>query len=316
MMFAAPPTPEAKLPVTIVTGFLGSGKTTLLNHILHENRTRKIAVLVNEFGDINIDSQLLVEFKEDMVELTNGCICCTLNDGLQATVWKILARRESIDYLLVETTGIADPLPIILTFTGSELWSFTRLDSIVTLVDATAFTADHFDSQAAYRQMTYGDILLLNKTDLVSEEQIRSLEATIQKLKPGARILCSRYGQIPLELLLDVQMTDLNSFTEVEYSANHRVDDGFDTLSFQSDRPFSLRKFQQFLDYQLSAQVFRAKGILWFTESPDRHLFQLSGKRYTLEDSFWHEQPANQLVCIGRHFNKLELLQQLNNCLA
>jgi G3E family GTPase len=316
MMFAPPPTPEAKLPVTILTGFLGSGKTTLLNHILHENHTRKIAVLVNEFGDINIDSQMLVEFKEDMVELTNGCICCTLNDGLQSTVWKILARREAVDYLLVETTGIADPLPIILTFTGSELWSFTRLDSIVTLVDATAFTAEHFDSQAAYRQITYGDILLLNKTDLVSEAQLRSLESTIHKLKSGARILHSSYGKVPLELLLDIQLTDLAAFSEAKLSSTHLVDDGFATLSFQSDHPFSLRKFQQFLDYQLSAQVFRAKGILWFAESPDRHLFQLSGKRYNLEDSSWNEKPSNQLVCIGRHFNKLELLQQLNNCLA
>jgi G3E family GTPase len=274
-MFVKPLTPEAKLPVTIVTGFLGSGKTTLLNHILQENQTRKIAVLVNEFGDINIDSQFLVEFKEDMVELTNGCICCTMNDGLQAAVWKILTRREAVDYLLIETTGIADPLPIILTFTGSELWSFTRLDSIITLIDATVFTAEHFESQAAYRQITYGDVLLLNKTDLVSENQLQSLESTIHNIKKGARILHSSYSKVPLEFLLDSQLTDLTVFSEAELSSTHLIDDGFTTLTFQSDRPFSLRKFQQFLDYQLSEQVFRAKGILWFTESPDRHLFQL-----------------------------------------
>ena len=130
--------PKQGMPVTIITGFLGSGKTTLLNYILQNCQDLKVAVLVNEFGDINIDSQLLVSVDENMMELTNGCICCTINDGLLDAVYSVLECNDRIDYLVVETTGIADPLPIALTFLGTELRDLTRLDAILTLVDATA----------------------------------------------------------------------------------------------------------------------------------------------------------------------------------
>ncbi len=151
------------LPVTIITGFLGSGKTTLLNQILHNNLDHKVAVLVNEFGDINIDAQLLVSYEDDMVELSNGCICCTINDGLIEAVKRILARKEKVDRLIIETTGVADPLPIILTFVGSDFRYFTHLDAVITLIDAETFTPEHFDSEVAFKQIAYGDILLLNK---------------------------------------------------------------------------------------------------------------------------------------------------------
>ena len=160
--------PKRGMPVTIITGFLGSGKTTLLNQILKNKQDLKVAVLVNEFGDINIDSQLLVSVDQDMVELSNGCICCTINDGLVDAVYRVLEREERIDYLVIETTGVADPLPIILTFLGTELRDLTNLDSILTLVDAEAFNQEHFQSEAALKQLTYGDIILLNKTDLVT----------------------------------------------------------------------------------------------------------------------------------------------------
>lgn len=198
--------PKRGMPVTIITGFLGSGKTTLLNHILQNQQDLKVAVLVNEFGDINIDSQLLVAVDENMMELSNGCICCTINDGLVDAVYNVLERSDRIDYMIVETTGVADPLPIALTFLGTELQHLTRLDSILTVVDSEAFTSDHFNSDAAYAQIMYGDIIILNKTDLVTEEKLQELEAFINKTKTKARILRSHLGIVPLPLILDVKI--------------------------------------------------------------------------------------------------------------
>ena len=148
--------PKRGMPVTIITGFLGSGKTTLLNQILSNRQDLKVAVLVNEFGDIDIDSQLLVSIDQDMVELSNGCICCTINDGLVDAVYNVLEKSDRIDYMVIETTGIADPLPIMLTFLGTELRDLTHLDSVITLVDASEFTPAHFDSEAALKQISTG----------------------------------------------------------------------------------------------------------------------------------------------------------------
>ncbi|MBF1999575.1 MAG: GTP-binding protein [Synechococcales cyanobacterium M58_A2018_015] len=314
-------TADQKLPVTIITGFLGSGKTTLLNYILQNFEAYKVAVLVNEFGDINIDSQFLIAVEEDMIELTNGCICCTINDSLSDAVYRVLERRDRIEYLVVETTGVADPLPIALTFLGTELRDLTQLDAILTVVDAETFTPDeHYNSGAAMNQILYGDIILLNKTDLVSERKLEALEKYFYSVKNGARILRSQYGKVPLSLILDINLSTFDSAldcgTQLNPNTQHLNNDGFMSVSFQSDRPIALKKFQQFLDYQLPDTVFRAKGVLWFAESPKRHLFQLSGKRFTIDDSEWVTTPKNQIVLIGRKLDALFLLQSLNNCLT
>lgn len=313
--------PKRGMPVTIITGFLGSGKTTLLNQILKNQENLKVAVLVNEFGDINIDSQLLVSLEEDMVELSNGCICCTMNAGLVDAVYKILERQDRIDYLVIETTGLADPLPIILTLVGTELREFITLDSVLTVVDAEYFTPDDLDSQIALNQVAYGDIIILNKTDLVPEEKVTELESYIDTIKGGARILRSQYAQVPLPLILDVQLSQTEYYQNLDLAnipnnTNHIANDGFVSLSFRSDRPFAVKKFQVFLQDKLPVCVFRAKGILWFKESPRRHIFQLSGKRYDLKDEDWQGKPSNQIVFIGRSLNALEINQQLNNCLT
>ncbi len=320
--------PKRGMPVTILTGFLGSGKTTLLNQILQNNQQLKIAVLVNEFGDINIDAQLLVKIEEDMVELSNGCICCTINEGLVEAVYRILERDKPVDYLIIETTGVADPLPIILTFVGTELRELTRLDSIITLVDSETFTPEHFDSDAARKQIIYGDIVLVNKTDLINPDKIKDIEAQIYKMKGNARILRSQYGKVPLELILGVNLTPTNTYQELkpgakndhghhhEHQSDHLDNDGFVSVSFQSDRPFIIEKFQVFLTDKMSKDVLRAKGVLWFVESQLRHIFQLSGPRYDLSADHWSTPPNNQIVFIGRHLDANKIHQQLTNCLA
>jgi G3E family GTPase len=348
------------IPVTIITGFLGSGKTTLLNHILSNQDGLKTAVLVNEFGEIGIDNELLVTTGEDMVELSNGCICCTINNDLVEAVYKILERPEKIDYLVVETTGLADPLPVALTFLGTDLRDLTRLDSIVTVVDADNFSIDLFNSQAAENQIAYADIILLNKSDLVDEADLDLLEVRVRDMRPGARLLRSVKGQVPLPLILSVGLFETDQYyapappadehhehhehvhdkhEHHDHSAcdhdhghcehdhhehdhhehqhsDHLAIDGFTSLSFESDRPFSVRKFQTFLDDQMPVNVFRAKGILWFEESPKRHIFHLSGKRFSLDDDEWKGEPKNQLVLIGQNLDHDALRSQIERCLT
>ena len=362
------------LPVTIITGFLGSGKTTLLNHILSNQDGLKTAVLVNEFGEIGIDNELIVATDDSMIELNNGCVCCTINNDLVDAIYKVLERDEKVDYLVVETTGVADPLPVALTFLGTELRDMTRLDSIVTLVDCENFSLDLFNSEAAYSQILYGDIVLLNKTDLVDEASVDSLEARVRDIKADARILRTKNSQVPLPLVLSVGLFESDKYFESsesdhnhdhehhdhehhnhahhahnhhshdhhdhehhdhahdhhshhnhhshhdhdhEHDHSHHLDnDGFTSVSFQSDRPFDIKKFQSFLDNQLPNNIFRAKGILWFDESAKRHVFHLSGKRFSLEDEEWRGEPKTQLVLIGQDLDHDTLKEQLENCLT
>ena len=320
--------PNQGMPVTIVTGFLGSGKTTLLNHILQNQRGLKIAVLVNEFGNIDIDSQLLIEADQDMMQLSNGCICCSINESLVETVYDIVEREDKVDYLVVETSGVADPLPLAMTFVGTELKQFTRLDSILTVVDAETFSPDFLNSEAALNQVAYGDIILLNKVDLISPEQLKAAESHIYKIKDGSRILHCTHGKVPLDMILDLGISSTAQHDEWEQiieqlaserpagTSAHLQNDGFDSLSFKSSRPFDIQRFEHFLREQLPENIYRAKGLMWLQGQPDRFIFQLSGKRYSLDKDEWPTEPMNQLVFIGRNLDKLTLMQQLNNCLC
>ena len=334
-------------PVSIITGFLGSGKTTLLNHILTQQQGLNIGVLVNEFGEIGIDNELIIKSDDDIVELNNGCICCTINEDLVKTVHKILERTEKLDYLIVETTGVADPLPVAVTFLSTELRGKTRLDSIITVVDCDNFYAKtKEESIAAKQQITYGDVILLNKTDLVESQVVAKIEGQIRQQRPNARILRTVKGNVSLPLILSVGLFESDRYFQEETSHSHHHEhehnhhehehqhhhhehnhdrhhhsahldeDGFTSLSFETEQPLDIRKFQYFLDNQLPESVFRAKGILWFQESPARHIFHLSGKRFGIEDDEWKGMPKNQLVFIGQNLEPEKLQELLEDCVA
>src|SRR5262245_32523891 len=326
---------EARLPVTVITGFLGSGKTTLVKHILMNQEGLRTAVIVNELSEIGIDSELIVSATDDMVELENGCICCSINNDFLDAVFRILDRERGVDYLVVETSGVSDPVPVVLTFLRSELRDRLRVDSIITVADAADFCLDRFESKAARNQLCHGDVVLLNKCDLVGAERLGTLEDAIRTLKPQARILRTTQCRVALPLVLSVGLFQSDRFFAAPTAAHahdhgahsnhgsgesragdcHLSADGFEALSFQSEQPFAVQRFQDFLE-RLPENVYRGKGLLWLAESDKRYIFHLVAGRFSLDEHGADGQAGNKLVLIGRNLDRAQLRCWLDACLT
>jgi G3E family GTPase len=306
----------ARTPVVVVTGFLGSGKTTLVNHMLAGGKLGRVAALVNDFGAINIDAELIASVADEVIQLTNGCVCCTINGDLYGAVARTLALDPPVDAIVVETTGLADPLPVGLTFLQTDLRDRTSLEAVVTVVDCTEFALDLFETGPALAQIVHGDVIILNKTDLVSTDAVESLERRIEILKPRARTLRSSYGRVPVAALLG----DVGAEHGLSPSSGHVGDSpheghGFRAAAIRLDAPLSAERFQALLDGGLPAGIFRAKGFVRFDHSDQTYLFQLCGSRASF-DPWEAGSPDTEIVFIGLDFERASLEARVLSCVA
>ncbi len=317
---------EKKLPVTIITGYLGSGKTTLVNHILTNNKKKKIAVIVNEFGEVGIDNELIVKTKEDIIELSNGCICCQVRGDIINMILKIIKTHKNLDALIIETSGLANPMPVAQTFFLKELQQLTDLDAIITVVDA-----DHFEQNLKRSngedQIKAADIILLNKKDTVSEKKREHIKKEITKLAPKARIHETTQSKIPLQLILNIGQFDLRRFVDKKGNwkeenhahdefGNHIDEDGIISFMFKTEKPLDITKFQLFAQ-QLPDNIFRSKGIVWFKGLENKAVYQQVGRRIDVKTAEeWDKKKQTSIVFIGQEFDCQKLEQELKACIA
>jgi G3E family GTPase len=315
-----------KIPTTVLTGFLGSGKTTLLNQILSANTNQKIAVIVNEFGDVGIDGQLVVGAEEEILELNNGCICCTVRGDLTRAVDNLLARRGQIDRIVIETTGLADPGPVIQSFILEEtLRSNTELDAIVTVVDARHID-EQLSNEQAREQIAFADVIILNKIDLVSRDRVEDLTRRMVSLNPLARMHPAVSCEVDLQHVLDVRAFDLRNVLRLEPTllddSTHEHDADIQSISIREQGAIDEPRFTKWLNTLVQTQgkdLLRIKGIIELEGEPRRFVFH--GVHMTLDGrpgKPWKpgEPRQNELVFIGRALDAIVLRSGFESCRA
>jgi G3E family GTPase len=312
-------------PVTILTGFLGAGKTTLLNRILNGDHGLRVAVLVNDFGSINIDTELIVGVEENAISLSNGCVCCNIRDDLIETVEMVIGRPERPEYILLEASGVADPSGIALTFVQPQFRDRIRLDSIISVVDAEqVFSYPEYPGVAELklRQVGYSDMVILNKVDLVDEVQLQKARHWIDSRMKRVRIVEAVQCNVPLEILLAVGRFDPAQFVYTDDGHGHHQhhERDFSTWSYETDHPMSLEALREMVKRELPGTIYRCKGVVYALEDPERRaVLQTVGRRTDVAlDEPWGERvPRTQIVAIGApgSIDAADLTEKFSACL-
>ncbi len=347
-MTALPPLSETKIPVTVLTGYLGAGKTTLLNRILTEPHGKKFAVIVNEFGEIGIDNDLVVGADEEVFEMNNGCICCTVRGDLIRIIEGLMKRKGKFDAIIVETTGLADPAPVAQTFfVDADVGNAARLDAVVTVADAKWLAARLKDAPEAKNQIAFADVILLNKTDLVSPAELREVEARIRAINPYAKLHKTVNCAVPLDAVLGKNAFDLERILEIEpdflnaedhdhdhhhghdhdhdhhhHGLKHYHDEDMQSVAIKYDGEVNPEKFMPWINDLTQAEgpsILRCKGILAFKDEPKRFVFQ--GVHMILDGDLQREWRADEkrdckLVFIGRDLKEDLIRDGFQKCVA